>query len=89
MISEETEIFTLFPFRRPPNLPFPALVHHDFGDPRTDKFRKIHRRSRGALDFARDERDITRPMRAHVYRQTGRINKRAGISSKDPLFLRG
>ena len=57
MISEETEIFTLFPFRRPPNSPFPVTVH-------SERLKKIRRRCRGASDFAKGERYITRPVRA-------------------------
>ena len=52
MISEETEMFTLFPFRRPPNLPLHVPVHHECEIPRPEGFRKIRRRGRGAPDFA-------------------------------------
>ena len=38
MISVETAIFTLFPFRRPQFLPRPVPVHREFGDPRPERF---------------------------------------------------
>jgi len=70
MISVETKIFTLFPFRRPPFLPQPVPVHREFGDPRPERFGgnrrdaplispPLHVKQRMVLSRARD---TTRPI---------------------------